>query len=541
MRSLYCSLFLIAVIHSILYTAEPRGKLYIQNNHAKLQFLCRYNVAGKEKGAVTVYKDPVYLGLVSQVSDVQVSRYGQLLGVGAKFYSYKDQLDICKKEPGKDWVLDITGNLSWGVNAQQKEQRKPYNYALEFFDKAYTYYIAGSKMEPRYMFDLGDTYDAAAIDENKERKIEQARLEGIEEAPLAVIIRLAEFSAQKAKDLLAIPDKNSAQYHQEILKWQDQLFPDRIEEGRKVICNILREQASPNIIGIQDSYLQSIINLMWFLYSRAMAKNQAFEEGTFVIRDEQHRLYDYLMNFVELANPTIKKSFEDPETNISQNQYAYSRSSSHFKLEQKITYDGRPGRHYGIDTRFTKVGSGFAAQALLPAQKSHILFGQIADNLIFIKFENVGLAPQSAVYHGAEFIAAQTRKKNDALLKYLEKTYIEDFPKTIQYYLGSDDDPNYRKERIPLDFIDTCRDAASAANLSPEQTNDFIKIVSTKGIHGALAKIDEELTKKPKSAVWTQLKAHINGLETKDGLDHQDIRYGREVILMPQDIFGQCR
>jgi hypothetical protein len=555
MKGLYSYLFLITAIHSILYTAEPRGKLYIQNNHAKLQFLCRYSVAGKEKGPITVYKDPVYLGLVSQISDVQVSRYGQLLGAGAKFYSYKDQLDICKKEPDKDWVLDISWALrGWGVTAQKKAARKNQGaqdipgtiasnrYALEFFDKAYIYYTAGSKMEPRYMFDLGDTYDAAAVDENKERKIEQAHVEGIEAAPLAVIMRLAEISAQAAKGLLTIPDKNSAQYHQEILKWQDQLFPDRIKKGQEIACNILRGQADPTTRIQQDSYLQNIISLMWFLYSRAMAKNQAFEEGTFIIQDEQHRLYDYLMNFVKLANPTIKELFaEDSEKNISQNQYAYSRASSHFKREQKsTTYNGR---HYGIDIRFTKAGSGFAAQALLPAQKSHILFGKIANNLIFIKFENVGIALQSAVYHGAEFVTAQARKQNQVLSesKYFEGTILQPITDSVQYRLGSDDDPNYRKEHPTREFVTACREAALAERLSPEQMESFMELAKEEGIHGILAKIDEELTKKPDSATWEQLKDYINKLETKDGLDHQDIRYGREVILIPQDIFGQCQ
>lgn len=534
MKSLYFSLFLIAVInYSNLHTAEPMGKLYIQNSHAKLQFLCNYSVAGREKGPVTVYQDPVYLGLVSQVSDVQVSRYGQLLGAYAKFYSYKDQLDICKTEPDKDWSLLITGNLSWGITAQQMNPPKIKKYALEFFGKAYQYYTQGSKLEPRYMFDLGDTYNAAAVDENKARKIEQAIAEGLDDDTMATVIRLAEISAQAAKELLGIRDKTPIQYHQAILKWQDQLFPDRIEEGRRFACDILRGQGVPNIG--KDSYLQNIINVMWFLYSRAVAKNQAFDEGTFIIQDEQHRLYDYLMNYVKLVNPYIKGTLADPETNMSLNPYAYSRASSHFIQEQKST--AYNGRHYGIDIRFQ---GEYVAQALLPAQKSHVLFSKIADNLIFIKFENVGLAPQSAMYHGAEFVAAQARKKNDALSKYLEETFLKTIPDTVQYYLGSDDDPTYRKERTPRDFVNTCRIAAIAGRLSPEQIESFVKLAMSKGIHGVLAEIDGPeypLAQHQKDA----LKKYIIELEAKEGLDYQHIRYGREVILMQQDLLGPCQ
>ncbi len=87
------------------------------------------------------------------------------------------------------------------------------------------------------------------------------------------------------------------------------------------------------------------------------------------------------MGYVKKVNPSITGTVKDPARASADNPFAYSRVSSHYKLEQK-TY-----RQYGIDIRLDKNSE---ALPLLPIGKRHLVFGIIdqARNLIYLKPEN---------------------------------------------------------------------------------------------------------------------------------------------------------
>lgn len=525
-----CVGFALFVCSVGMYAAAPDGRLYIQNDHPAFQFQCIYVVAGERLGPVTVYnKDKIYLGLVRDITDVQVSRYGEVMGIGAQYYSYAKLLAVCKQQHEKDWVLHITwAATGWTVEVKPVEEtrhEKIYHNALSYFPKAYQY---GLTCEPRHIFDLPASYTKQLVEQRMKALIEQIKADKLPAELVSNIMAMIQNAAVYAQGLLDIRDSSSPEYKKLLLEWRSKLEPERVIRGKNLACRILSEQLDR--MTNQAEYLNGIIDLMWFLYDKAVEKNQVYDEGTCIVQDTDRRFYDFLLNYVKLVNPDIKGTIEDPAQKISWNHYAYSRASSHFVLQQ------RNNRHYGIDIRFP---GAIQAQALLPAQKSHILFGVISDDCIFIKLENVGIAPQSVVFHGAEFAIAQARKRVPTLLSYLENTYLKMFNEILMYYIGTDDDPNYRKERIPQDFLQRCFTIAQLGNLTDEQLKAFMYICSTQGVHGVYNEIrnaSSPLSQQRKS----DLGNYLQQLQA-EGLDNQTLRFGREVILSHDELMRSCR
>lgn len=531
MRIIRLIMYMLLVFNScMIFPAAPQGKLYIQNDHPVLQFKCRYTVADEERGPLTVYKDPIYLGPVRTVSKVQVSRYGATGGIAAQYYSFPEQLQECKNQADRDWVLHITWAMSgWTIIAKAFEapQEAPIiNKPLEYFRKAAAY---GAVAEPRHLLDLPADYTATQVNEQQRSLQEQiSQNRGLTPVLTQQISAILQTAADYAKRLLAIPNKTSAPYQKILLAWRGKLYPEKIAAGKQLACNLFRGTAQP--IANQTEYLNAIIDLMWFFYDMAVQKDQPFDEGTFIVQDTQHRVYNFLMSYIKIVNPSVTGTLNDPALKISRNQYAYSRLSSHFKFEQEHF------RHYGIDVRFP--GSTIA-QALLPAQKSHVLFGDLGNGLIFIKLENMGIAVQSVVMHGKEFVAAQLRKMLPGVRSYLQNyvpTYIDDL---VLYYVGTDDDPNYRKERIPQEVLQRSLDIVQAAHLNNDQLKRITFAFATQGIHGIYNEIRNQGSPLPQ-AQKTALGAYLNQL-LQEGLDHQDIRYGREIIITPDELGRQCR
>ncbi|CAN5161318.1 hypothetical protein BH09DEP1_BH09DEP1_5230 [soil metagenome] len=266
----------------------------------------------------------------------------------------------------------------------------------------------------------------------------------------------------------------------------------------------------------QEAYIRSIIAIIWYLYALALEKNQGFEEGTFVIEDINFVLYNFLMGYVRRfgdpvtgqvirqgkvnINQPLRGTIEDPALNMSYNLFAYPRESSHFKESQKTF------RHYGIDIRF-----GMSAELpLLPADKRHILFGKVdeAKQLIFIKPENFGIYYKDGfLYHGSEFIESVARKSG--------------------FTKRTDDDPMYRKERIPDQFIKDFDVALRQANIQDKQRAELEAILANKE-KGIKAIYFDDLMSKP---AIQELEQKYRGL-----YDHLDMRIGREVIIRNQKL-----
>lgn len=270
-----------------------------------------------------------------------------------------------------------------------------------------------------------------------------------------------------------------SKYYQNLDDSQKRKIYTQILLGEKVYSDILKNNKEKNVLSIDEN----VKNLIWFLFAMAIAKNQGFEEGTFVIEDPEFKIYDYLKDI------------------------SLSRHSSHFKEHAKT--------QMGIDV----LG--------LPAEKQTLLFG-IANKdkqLIFIKPENYGVYTWwDTIMHGVEFGHAQGRK-------WLPATF------------GSDDQENWRKERVPKDAISkykSLRQELLTANLiqpalEPKDININTIYIELKNwlaqneSEGLVASVSEQ-----NKSIIDKVQAFKKELEDK--YDNLDIRYGREVILLQKSL-----
>ncbi len=272
----------------------------------------------------------------------------------------------------------------------------------------------------------------------------------------------------------------------------------------------------------QEEYIESIIALMWYLFSTAINKDQGYIEGSFIIRDYNGKVFNFLMDYAKKVNKTLTGSIKDSIS--TDNPFAYARLSSHFKQYQNKY------KVYGIDIRKGAQGS---ALPLLPAEKRHILFNQIEDGkTTFIKMENYGVYGllEGTIPHTKEFIIAQAKKIPTL---------------RTQFGLGSDDDPLYRKERIPADFINKIKEILTKANY-PKQIQ---QIIETKVNQDGIQAISENYIEKNNQIFFPEtvnkqaqqaFKQEIQKLRaqlTKE-YDHLNYRYGREVILTPRELYS---
>lgn len=295
-----------------------------------------------------------------------------------------------------------------------------------------------------------------------------------------------------------------------------------IIEGGDYLYQILYKNLEKTIpTKTQEEYLNSIISIIWSLYGSALNKEQGFTEGTFVIQDTDFKLYNFLMGYVKKVNPQITGTITDPAATSSNNPFAYSRISSHYKDEQKGF------RQYGIDIRYDK---NSAALALLPIGKRHIVFGKIEDgqnrNLIYIKPENYGIFTlYEKGMHGVEYFQAQAVK----LVPKLEKLVSKNIIKNIQEYVGTDDDQMYRKERVPLEFLQKFSAAIKPFCKTAKVQDEYLTRAAKKGIKFSVSR------DMPDENVMKQIHEQV-GKEFDALYDYIYLRSGREVILTQDEL-----
>ena len=354
----------------------------------------------------------------------------------------------------------------------------------------------------------------------------------------------------------------------------------RIMRGGNIAYYLLQGQPVPEL-DVQDrqAYLNDIINLIWYFYSEAINKNQAFDEGTFVLVDPGFQIYNFLMGYVAGFNEKIKRNPEEDIANmVTDNPYAYSRLSSHYTSIQyghshrtKIGIDPNGGyRHYGIDIRFD---DDLDYNALPTGTKSHILFGKINENpdMIFIKMEKIGIykAPSKSIVqsaksivpvalHGTHFVQAQTTK-------IIQKTFGEEWVALARDFIDFDDNENNHKEHPAQYFIDQIDSILKQSNLTPDLETKFRLLTNLLGIkfvflmtqfvetgnvlffnnlESFTRQLDQLGTQKILYEIATSLqkdretesKLRILMRPLMVAFDHCDLRTGREVLLTPCDL-----
>lgn len=288
----------------------------------------------------------------------------------------------------------------------------------------------------------------------------------------------------------------------------------KIVMGGSYIFELIFKNSMENIPNkSQDDYLQSIVAMMWYLYSQAISKDQGFTEGAFVIEDKDFKIYNFLMGYVKKVNPSITGTIKDKARTSADNPFAYSRVSSHYKLEQKTH------RQYGIDIRLDKNSE---ALPLLPIGKRHLVFGIIdqARNLIYLKPENYGIYSfYEKAMHGKEFIVARGVK----LLPSMKNILSDPLYKSFEEYIGTDDDPLYRKERVPQEFIVEFEKIINQQCRSKKNAQKIIREAIQKGIKRVFAI-------KP-AIIMADLRQQLDAQ-----FDYLYYRTGREIILTHDEL-----
>jgi hypothetical protein len=272
----------------------------------------------------------------------------------------------------------------------------------------------------------------------------------------------------------------------------------------------------------RQKYLQSILSVMWFLYSEAINKGQAFTDGSFTIIDPEFKLYKFLLYYARTFNDTLKGTIEDPKAKSSNNPFAYSRLSSHWQSCQKTW------RQYGIDMRFEP---DKAAQQVLPAGKTHLLFGIIGEEptpLLFIKFEDNGLYSSGSAAggelagHAWGYVVSRAKKLEGIVTPAVYQNLVGRF-------IGSDDDPGSCREHPRIEFITRCQNILYYSPLYVKYYPEF----SSYGVRKLVAYI------KQKPADWDQKLCQEFAkyfMELSSLYDHLEYRQGSEVILSPTEL-----
>lgn len=298
------------------------------------------------------------------------------------------------------------------------------------------------------------------------------------------------------------------------LQMDKEFIDKQIIQGSAYAKKILNSLEKEIPTSTQEEYLKSIVALNWFFYSHALENKQGFEEGTFVIEDKDFKFYNFFMDYIKKFNPAIKGDATDPLAHYSNNPYGYSRDASHFvHMKKKF-------RPYGIDMRL----GNSSELPLLPAQKKHMLFGIVDPDKhhIYVKPENHGIYyADGLIGHIGEFALAQARKP----------TWVGSCAKGVLGYfgydIGTDDDKNNRKERIPQQFLTEFTEAIKSDDNLKENHADLLKNAKVEGI--------KTLTK-PELANSEKIQKLL--AEYRNEYDNVENRYGREIHISRNNLLS---
>lgn len=258
---------------------------------------------------------------------------------------------------------------------------------------------------------------------------------------------------------------------------------DFIKQGAIVIDNVIEGKHQKKSFD-RKTYLHSIRSVIWFLYHF----NPVFNNGTIVIDDPSNKIFNFLYHFVD---QTTDESHRHPVT-YSTNPFSYCRKSSHFPEEQKAF------PHYGIDSRDD---SNQYARYDLPHGCSHILFGQLPDNRMFIKPEKYGL-------HLYYDLAMHAKGACGSIGR-----------KTIPSIFGTNDEQHHKKEHLPGWIRDKFREITAQRGIETNITTIKQLFELEEQHKGVFAKLIEQVNKK---------------------YDNADKRYGNEIVIDTLQLRNAC-
>ncbi|MBT3827636.1 hypothetical protein HOF51_01385 [bacterium] len=259
----------------------------------------------------------------------------------------------------------------------------------------------------------------------------------------------------------------------------------------------------------QESRLKDVIELVWGLYDKALSNRQSFYRGMFVLKDPGFRVYNFLRDYVDRFGAQEQSC----AGYVSFNQFAYPRVSTHFVNAAKAH------QQYGIDVRF---GSDGSRERLLPAGKTHLLFGMVdkGQELIFIKPEDAGLYLRDGwITHVMELGLSIGRRCG------------------LSFMFGSDEDPYMRVENTPKLFVNRYWSLLkdSDSGLVKSEAQQYFDIVKAGGGISALIKDCIQFVERQQgSKTWRDRIGRFIA-QISDGYDRLENRFGGEVVILPSD------
>lgn len=234
------------------------------------------------------------------------------------------------------------------------------------------------------------------------------------------------------------------------------------------------DELSKNIISkldIGNKKDQVIRDIIIYCFALAVYKNQGFSEGSFILQGSNvSQIYEMLTNS------------------------GFVRLSSHFK--------GLNLTQYGLDI------------ADLPEHKTHILFAEIAPNIVFVKPENYGVTGISnLIGHSYEFIVAQACKLG---------------------IWGSDQAEGMRKERVPVQEFGQYKEIVNKLDLDADTKQAYLNNAALVGLQEIYKKLQSfEVEYSTDAKLIEDIKALKSQLTA---YDHIDKRFGQEVILTDAEL-----
>ncbi len=245
----------------------------------------------------------------------------------------------------------------------------------------------------------------------------------------------------------------------------------------------------------RDSAIEKYLvkSLVLYYYDIAKKLGHTFMEGTFVIYDDGGEMFKFLSSL----NGT------------------YKRNASHFngvaQTENRPWLAQLDNHHFGFDLDLTK-----------EMGKRTILFNKLNEDgtALYIKPEESGVQSISDLAHHSIGFLNSTGKK------------------FAPAYFGSDDAPEYSKERVPQEILSNYKsllDHAKANGLREASYASFMKYYDLKGMGIQkmleIAKNEEILHFAPGEAqtfIQELTQRHLSG---NPKYTHLDKRFGHEVIL----------
>ncbi len=284
--------------------------------------------------------------------------------------------------------------------------------------------------------------------------------------------------------------------------WQE--VKDLSQSGKDIYSQITGSGRQEYIAALQanpEDYLQNIATFLSYLFKLAVEKGQGFEEGTFLVEDPQGSIYNFLDKYPEASDRTSSHLVE-----YFQRKYP----------EKVTTHAGKKAtRVRGIDVvQDVNLYNPFG-ESMIPTQggKRHLFFMRVGDYTL-IKPENWGTSWSDILPHGYEFVVAQARKTP-----------------ALQAYFGTDDEPNYRKERIPGKLLNHYKEIVGIYPNSDELTAR----AKAYGIHEMVDNL-QRIKQDQNIDASIRQKARLLFEVIQGDYDHLDVRIGREVIITQDEL-----